>query len=127
MDKQEARLKSAFMKELRRQLPSFIVLQHVTPGAPDRAIVGNGKTSFWECKHGTPSFVSFGHQELFCMRLAQEAYCRYLVWQEDATGKKQTLIVLPRVIHERHGWMLQAETSCDGFNHVWAVNQVRRI
>lgn len=122
MEKQEARLKAALVKELRRQLPSFVVLQLATPGAPDRAVVGNGKTTYWEFKHGTPHFASPGNQELLCMRLNQEGFCRYVIWQEDRDGKnRRTLIALPQHI------MPQTELSCEGFNHIWLVNQIRRV
>lgn len=126
--KREAELKSAFMQTLRSELPQFLVLLSTTAGAPDRAIVGNGFTSYWEMKHATPQFDSPGVQELLCMRLAVQAYCRYVLWWESSTSAGQrTMIVHPRVVHERTGWILQPESSCTGFNHRWLVEQIKRL
>lgn len=128
MEKREAALKSAFTKELKLQLPDFLVLHYATAGAPDREIVGNGVTTRYECKHGTPSFASSDIQELFCMRLAVQAHCRYVVWQSKADGSSpRTLIVKPVMIHRRIGWRLEPETFCVGFNHRWLVDYVREL
>lgn len=127
MEKLEAELKAAAMRELERQCPNYIVLLQQTAGAPDRAIVGAGRTSFWEFKHATPDFASPGIQELFCNRLAVQGYCRYVIWQESAAGTgKRTMIVHPREVHRRVGYTVQPETFCIGFNHHWLVDQIRR-
>lgn len=124
--KREAELKAKFTRELKRQLPTFLVLQYATNGAPDREIVGNGVTSRWESKHATPQFKSPGNQELLCMRLAAHGHCRYVVWWER-DGAERTLIVHPLQIHERASWNLNEEASCDGFNMRWLVDQVRQV
>src|SRR5262245_42456713 len=103
--------------------PSFVALEMSTAGAPDRSISGNRRTTMWEFKHGTPGFDSPGLQELLCMRLARAGHCRYVVWQER---KKEagTLIVHPDDIHNREGWNLKAEASCNGFDILWLVMEI---
>lgn len=125
--KREGELKSAFGAELRRQQPSFVTLLHVSAGAPDRSITGNGRTTMWEYKHGTPEFESPGLQELMCMRLEANGYCRYVVWQEGTTEGPRTLIVKPSQVHHRLGWRLEAEAWCPGFNHHWLVACVAKV
>lgn len=125
--KREGELKSAAMRELKQQCPSWLVLEQATAGAPDRLIAGNGKITGWEFKHATPDFTSKGNQELFCLRLdALGVKCRYVFWQEGRTGLgARTMIVHPRDVHERIGCYVKPETFCMGFNHKWLVEQIR--
>lgn len=123
--KREGELKQAFTKELKRQLPHFLVQMFSTNGSPDRSITGNNRTTHWEFKHGTPDFESPGDQELMCMRLAVQGHCRYVVWQESSKGIGQrTMIVHPRNIYARTGWALDPEDWCTGYNHRWLVDKV---
>ena len=124
MAKREAELKSLFGKELRRQLPGFYLLQYSTNGAPDRSVVGAGRQTNWEMKHGTPDFDSPGDQELMCARMAQASHCRYVVWQEQR-GVQRTLIVHPKDVMNRSGWNLVPEVFCVGFDMRWLVAQIR--
>lgn len=124
--KREGELKAAFTEELKRQCPSFIVLRYMTAGGPDRSVIGVGRQTNWEMKHGTPDFVSHDNQALICTRLAVQAHCRYVLWQERK-GAQRTLIVHPRVILERSGWNVEPEAFCVGFNIPWLVNYVRHI
>ena len=122
--KREAELKRAFTIEMTRQLPGFLILQYATAGAPDREIVGAGRSTRWEVKHGTPDFASPGDQELMCCRLAVADHCRYIIFQ-DIRGIQRTLIVRPRDVKERTSWLLDAESSCRGFDMRWLVQQVK--
>jgi hypothetical protein len=124
--KREAELKVAFMAELRSRAPGFVTLRLLDAGAPDRAIVGGGRTTFLEFKHGAPAFDSPGLQELACMRLEAAGECRYVIWQETAAGAGQrTLIVRPRDVHRRSGWSLDAEETFMGFDHRSAVQWLK--
>ena len=126
--KREGELKAAAMDELSTQCPTFLVLLQATAGAPDRAIVGNGKTSWLEFKHATPEFESPGNQELMCMRLALQGYCRYVIWQEGARGYGQrTLIVHPREVHQRTSWKVIPEVYCMGYDHRWLVRFIQKV
>jgi hypothetical protein len=128
MERREGELKSEFFKELKHQLPGFLVLAQASAGAPDKAIVGAGYTSFLEFKHGTPDFVSHGNQELFCMRLAHAGFCRYVIWWESATGLgKRTMIVHPKQVHERKNWLFVPEEVTPGFNHPWLVSYIKQV
>ena len=124
MTKREGELKSAFSKELKRQVPGFYMLQYATNGAPDRSIIGAGRQTNWEMKHGTPDFASPGDQELLCCRLAHAAHCRYVVWWERGVVQR-TLIVHPKHVMGRESWNLEAEASCVGFDMRWLVGKVR--
>lgn len=125
VNKEEGRLKLAFTKELKRQAPDFLVLHYLTNGAPDREVVGNGKTSRWEFKHATPNFRSPGDQELMCARLAERGHCRYVIWLELGE-KRMTAIVHPRVVLGRRGRGagIIAEAWGEGFNMQWLVAEV---
>lgn len=97
----EGKLKASLFRRLHQDAPNLIILQLATAGAPDREVIGNGFTSHWECKHGTPQFVSPGNQELMCQRIEVQGYCRYILWLEDEHGRdKRTLIVRPRHIND---------------------------
>ena len=126
MKKREAELRSLFTKELKQQLPQFIVLLHYSNAAPDRSITGNGITSFYEFKHGTPDFKSPDDQEIMCSRIAAQGYCRYVIWQ-DRDNTKRTLIVTPAEVKNRKGWTLIPEASCIGFDMEWLVCYIRGI
>jgi len=125
--KEEAKLKSAFTRELETQLPDFVTLRYATAGGPDREIVGNGITSRWEFKHGTPTFRSQGNQELAMCRLAVVGHARYVIWRETPHGGKCTMIVHPLMVHERVGWDLVPEAVTIGFDHRWLVEQIKQI
>lgn len=125
MTKREGDLKSLFGKEFRRQLPGFMMLQYATNGAPDRSVIGCGRQSNWEMKHGTPAFASPGDQELVCCRLAAVAHCMYVVWTEHR-GVQRTLIVHPRAVMDRDGWNLEPSAWCIGFDMKWLVEQVAK-
>ena len=130
-DKREAKLKAALMKLVRRQLPAFIVLAHGDvrkSGIPDWSITGNHVTSWWEFKHATPEFKSQDLQTLTCMQLNAQGFCRYIVWWEDSNGlNKRTLLVHPKQIHERQGWILTALDACRDFDHQWVVDIIKRV
>lgn len=127
IQKREASLKSAFGREMTRRLPNFVMALYASAGAPDRTIIGNGRQTNWEFKHGTPGFRSPGLQELTCMRMATAGHCRYVVWLENyLDAGPRTLIVHPQKVHERATWFLEAEAWCEGFNQTWLVEQVRK-
>lgn len=122
--KREAALKSAAMRELLKQLPSFLVLHLADAGGPDKVIVGAGRTTTWEFKHATPDFTSHGNQALLCTRLAIQGHCRYVIWQEHG-GIERTMIVHPRTVLERTSWRVEPEAFCTGFDHRWLVGRIR--
>ncbi len=121
MEKEEARLKAAAMKELRQQCPSFVVLEYATAGAPDRTIVGCGVQSNWEFKHSAPGFKTHGIQELTMLRLAACGHARYIIFEEKR-GIRRTLIV-----HPRHVGSLTPEAWTVGFDHRWLVARIREV
>lgn len=126
--KREGELKSLFTKEMKRRLPSAVMLLYASAGAPDRSITWNGYTTNWEFKHGTPQFESQGLQELTCMRLAVVGHCRYVIWQENDRDQK-TLIVHPQKVYNRKGWDLEteAEVVFFGFDQVQLVEYIRGV
>lgn len=125
--KREGELKSLFGAELKRQLPHALVLYYGTNGAPDREIVCGGKSTRWEFKHGTPDFLSPGDQELMCQRLAHQHHCMYIIFQETAQGTRQrAMIVHPREVANRNGWLMVPEAFCIGYDMRWLVNQVKK-
>lgn len=127
VNKEEGELKSKFGEELKRRLPGFLLLQYSTNGAPDREVVGNGVTTRWEMKHGTPDFRSPGDQELMCLRLSAAGHCRYVIWFER-DGLKKTMIVHPRDVigREGNGAQLEPEAWCIGFDMRWLVEQIEK-
>jgi hypothetical protein len=128
MEKREAEFKSAVFDELKRVCPAYIVLMIATAGAPDREVVGGGKTSRWEFKHGTPDFESQGLQELTCQRLAVQGHCRYVIFQETSSGLRQrTMIAHPREVAQRNGALVVPETFVVGFDPRWVVDQIRKV
>lgn len=129
MPKREATLKSAAMATIRARLPGFQFFQFSTAGAPDRLIVGNSLSTYFEFKHATPDFDDDPLQLHTCERLAENgAHCRYVIWWESATGLGQkTMIVHPRMVRERKGWLLVPEEVTPGFDHRWLAEYVRGV
>lgn len=126
MNHREARLKSALFKQLRTDAPSFLVLQLATAGAPDREVVGNKCTTYWECKHGTPRFVSHGNQQLICQRLDMQAFCRYVLWINIA-GEPYTFIVKPSDIERFTPGSDAYEETFIGYNHKAVSNYILNV
>ncbi len=60
------------------------------------------------------------------MRLAvASGACWYVIWQEDAKGFGQrTLIVHPKIVHERISWRVIPEAFTTGFDHGWLVDYI---
>ncbi len=102
MPRDESKLKSALMKQLHKDLPSWVHLRHEdvrSSGHPDISTTGIGKTTWLEVKHGTPRFDSTGIQELTMLRLAAQGSAFYLIYLEDGDGEnKRTMIVPPKGI-----------------------------
>lgn len=100
------------------------------PGYPDWSISCGGRTSWWEFKHGTPSFDDFKLQLQTCRRLARASYCRYVIWQEAASGHNpRTMIVHPdEVLRARraNSWWFTPEDSATGFDHAFIAQFILR-
>jgi len=124
--KREAQLKALLVAKVKELLPPFVVIAHTETfraGVPDLSITGGGRTTWWECKHGTPGFASTGIQELTCLRLAIAGYCRYIIWSEAYDGTdKQTLIVHPRKLKD-----VEPELSFSSYNMTKLVDLIAKI
>lgn len=118
--KKESELKSAAMRALARRCPTFLIFQVATAGWPDRGIAGNGRITFWEFKHSTPHFDSPANQVLACMRLAEQAHCRYVIWAENKLGS-ETRIVHPMRVHDK---TFIPDACATGFDHEWLARQI---
>ena len=133
MAKREADLKARFTRELKVQRPTWLSLLQGTAGAADRALVGEGRTSWLEMKHATPDFRSPGLQELMCKRLEEQSRCWYIIWAENAAGGEQrTLLVLPsklllvprRSSGLKSAYALSHFDSCAGYDMKWLVRRI---
>jgi hypothetical protein len=122
----ETTLKSALVTLLRKAFPGYVIFRHEDRhlfGVPDISVTGNGVTSWWEGKFADPTFLSQGIQELTMLRLANQAYARYIIWELATDGVKRTLLVQPKQMSE---WKSTKEFA-SGFNHSWVVDQVRKV
>jgi hypothetical protein len=133
MMKREASLKAALMLSLRQQLPGFVCQRHeerFTAGWPDISVTGHRRTSFWEVKHGTPSWQSRGIQDLTMLRLARASFhARYIIYHEQR-GVKRTLIIRPELLHDvQPGHMRddQIDAQCPGFDHAWLTEHIKWV
>ena len=127
VDKREGELKEKLAEKVRFILPHALFFLHQdirNVGIPDATLTFAQRTSWWECKHGTPKFKSHGRQELTMLRLAKNGYhARYIVWHEESDGtNKRTLIVHPKNIGT-----LEFETSCLGFDAEFVVDYMRQV
>lgn len=124
--KHEIELKGKLMEAIRARFAGVVAFPHqdvVSIGIPDISLTGFGRTTWWECKHGTPDFESQGRQELTMLRLAAAGFARYIIWHENADGtSKRTLIVHPKQIGD-----LIAEEWCVGFNFQFVVDYMKRV
>lgn len=122
--KREAELKSALMEEIAFSLHRYWAFRHEDirrKAIPDISLTGHKFTSWWEAKHATPTFFSFGLQELTCRRLAVAGYCRYIVYFEVGCDLR-TLIVHPRHLHE-----LTPEVEVPGHDHRFVAEFMRKV
>jgi hypothetical protein len=118
----EATLKSALMKEMRKQLHGAVLFRHedqYTSGIPDISTTFNGRTVWWEVKYAKPSIRGRCIQHFTCNELARNGMCFYIVYREKK-NERQTLIVHPRFIDS-----LQSNTICKGFNHSWVITHIK--
>lgn len=122
----EGLLKAAWIKEMKKGLPHFVVLPHQDvrqSGHPDVSVTGHGRTSWLEFKHGDPHFDDTGIQELTMLRLAAAGYARYVVYIENAKGlAKRTLIV-----HPKNFGSLEPEVWAVGFDHRFVVDFIKQV
>jgi len=122
--KRETPLKAALMAEIRMALPRYQAFRHEdvrSIGIPDLSVTGHKITSWWEAKHATPDFFTFGLQELTCKRLAVAGFCRYIVWYEVGDDLR-TLIVHPRDLHS-----LTPEAEAAGHDHRFVATFMRQV
>jgi len=124
--KREGELRSQLMDEIAIVLPipRYIAFRHEdvrSIGIPDISLTGHKFQSWWETKHATPDFYSFGLQELTCKRLAQVGYCRYIIYFETAAGCK-TLIV-----HPKHLTDLTPEAEASGHDHRFVAEFMKSV
>lgn len=120
----ESGLKSALMKQVKLQLPGFVALRHEdvrTAGIPDLSLTGNGRTTWWEFKHGDPDFASTGIQELTMLRLSVAGFARYVVWEEKEDVRR-TLVLRPKNLTD-----LIPEWWCSGFDHGAVVDYMKLV
>lgn len=118
----EATLKSALMKEMRKQLCGAVLFRHedqYTSGIPDISTTFNGCTVWWEVKFARPSIRDRGVQHFTCSELARNGKCFYIVYYQKK-DEKQTLIIHPQFIDT-----MKATASCKGFNHKWVVDHIK--
>lgn len=134
--KREAELRSKFLAELRRQIPTAVAIRHedtLQSGTPDLTLTLSGRTGWVEFKHATPDFSGTGLQEKMCRDLAREGWCRYVVWWEDGLSKL-TLVIHPAVVMASAGRPqcrkpagMIAEAATSGFDHKWLVEYFQRV
>lgn len=127
--RREGELVEALLSVMTDLAPGLLVFKHQDVrecGHPDWSVSGGGRTSWWEFKHGVPSFDAHGLQLLTCRRLARASFCRYVIWQESARGDAQrTLIVHPEMVHRArtHGtWDFEAERASEGLNFAFVAD-----
>jgi hypothetical protein len=112
--------------------PGFKVLRHQDvrhPGYPDWSVSANGRSCWWEFKHGTPTFDDFKLQLQTCRELARASYCRYVIWQESDAGQN-TLIVHPDEVlaaRRRGSWAFHAEAAAPGFDFLFVARFMHRL
>jgi hypothetical protein len=95
--KRESSLKLKLVTALKAWCPEFVLLRHedyITSGIPDLSVTGNGRTTWWEVKHGTPDFESKGIQELTLKRLARAGYARYIIFKENSDGSNKRIFIV---------------------------------
>lgn len=114
------------MDEVRTLLPAprYMAFRHEdvrSVGIPDISVTSHRFTSWWETKHATPDFYTFGLQELNCKRLAQVGFCRYIIWFETPEVCK-TLIV-----HPKHLTDLTPEAEAVGHDHHFITEFMRSV
>lgn len=128
--KREGKFKQALRDRIKVALPAFYVLSHVdaTNGIPDLSISGNGTTTWWEFKHGTPDFTSRGVQVMTCRKLAAASFCRFVVFWENGAGEKRTYILHPsQVVFGRNSdTILSVDCYTEGFDYDWLIDQIKR-
>lgn len=123
-------LRAELMDEIRYRLPRFVAFRHEdirTSGIPDIELNGNGRTTHWETKHGTPEFTSPGIQELTNQRLARQSHSRYIIWQQGwyptDLEVMRVMIVHPDNVRNRQSFVdIIPERMTAGRGMFWLVS-----
>jgi hypothetical protein len=94
---EETKHQNKCLKLLHAELVGAVVIKHsegFTSGVPDVSVTWQGKTSWWEFKHGATLKWANGLQQLTCRRLAAAGVC-HVVFYSDVNGIKTTQILTP--------------------------------
>ena len=125
--RQESLHKSKTLELAKTVLPKFMIMPHEdvrSNGYPDWSVAAYGRDSWWEWKHGTPHFDSYGYQELTMKRLSTASYhARYIILLEDEDGSNRRSLI----VHPDKFSTLEPEAETVGFNYHWILEQIRKV
>lgn len=87
IEKRETELRDAYWTRFDKLFPAPMYfrmnVQDVrTSGYPDSQLLGFKRATFWEFKHATPLFKTYGLQEITAQIVNQKTYCRYVIFIE---------------------------------------------
>lgn len=91
IEKRETELRDAYFKRFDKLYPGPMYFRmHVqdvrTSGYPDTQLLGFGRATFWEFKHATPTFKTYGLQEITAQIIDSKTFCRYIIFVQDEVG-----------------------------------------
>jgi hypothetical protein len=133
IEKRETPLREAYWARFDKLYPTPMYwrmnVQDVrTSGYPDSQLLGFKKASFWEFKHATPRFKTYGLQEITCQIINQKTFCRYVLFNEynDMTS---IWVVHPDQVRNCGGKIdnIEPEEGFDGFDFDALAHYMHRV
>lgn len=132
----ESQVKGLLAKKL-RDLTGWAVIRHedhTRSGVPDMSATGEGMTSWWEVKAGTPTspWETKDIQHLTAMKLARHGHCEYIIFEKEDDGVCLVSLAAPLFVGNtragdvRDQWRSQS-TSWRGFDYDWVIKEIRKV
>jgi hypothetical protein len=99
-----------------------------TSGYADSQLLGNKIASFWEFKHATPNFKTYGLQEITAQMVDLHTYCRYVLFVEF-DGHMATWIVHPDNVRNSAGILtrIEPEYKVSGHDFDWLADFMKKV
>jgi hypothetical protein len=90
-----------------------------TAGIPDISVDGLRRTTWWEVKHASPDFSSFGLQELMMLRLATHAWAAFYIIYETRKSGRMDESRFTYIVHPSHfaNWRDLFKSKWSGHAH----------
>lgn len=122
----ESSLTQDQLAQIQKMMRAAVIMKHADKyhtGYPDFSLTWRGITSWWEVKfYDDAPFDAPTLQHITCMKLADQGYCYYLIFERRGEEKK-TRIIRPQSLEN---WPTTGLVQ-DGFNFRFVAEYAARL